>query len=107
MILPCTYTGVDYNIITVKWYRVAKSTGCCAKPAADYKYWKVPVNLVTLKNSTAQSMTVQLVIDRFSSLYSGLYFCRAYNPRYPNTHIQAERIIELTLTGSESFYIHV
>ena len=101
MILPCTYTGVDYDFMIVKWYRVTKSTGCCAKPAADHKYWKVPVNLVTLKNHTAQSLTVQLVIDRFSSLYSGLYFCRAYNMLHPNIHIQTESITELTLTGSE------
>lgn len=91
--------------MTVKWYRVNKSTGCCAKCAADYNYWKVPVNVVTLKNHTAQSVTVQLVIDQFSSSYSGLYFCRAYNLLHPNAHIQAESITELALTGSEWFYI--
>lgn len=102
VVLPCTYTGVDYERMTVKWYRVTKNTGCCARPAADYKYWKVPVNVETLRNHTAKSVTVQLVIDHFNTSYSGLYFCQAYNLLHPNTHIQSDHITEVAPTGSES-----
>lgn len=101
--LPCTYTGEDYEFMAVKWYRASRRTGCCARSVTDYKYWKVPVTLQTLRNHTAQSVTVQLIINHFNSSFSGLYFCQAYNPLYPKTPLRSEHITELTLAGSESF----
>lgn len=103
MTLPCTYTGEDYEFMTVMWYRASRQTGCCAKSVTDYKYWKLPVTLRTLLNHTAQSVTVQLIINQFNSSFSGLYFCQAYNPLYPTNPLRLEHITELTLPGSESF----
>ena len=99
--LSCTYTGQDYQIMNVKWYRANRTTGCCAVDATLFNYWGVSVSLRTLRNHTAQSVTVQLIIDRFSPAFSGLYFCQAYNPQYPNTPIQSLQVTELIPHGSE------